>query len=371
MKTELKHFTALAILLMFCSNLSFAQDLYFDSGDSAVIDYTVTGSVIIEDANILMIEPAYIQGFVITGSGAMLDIYGGQIDYMLLVSTSENGMPEGQVTVYGTDFAVDGVPVEPGTTELFLQNQVLSGVYDTGTPFSFYVDCAIWGNNGGVYYQTVKLGWAQGEPDIELSHVDYDFGEVKVTYEQPGEVIIVNLGNESLTVSEIALEQDDNLQFDVEQLMVLPFTLGPDESMTLGVFFAPVVEGPSQAVLSVSSDDPDEPVVEVTFVGEGIPLPAAEQSALILDLYDLAADEGTIAGVGNKKSADNKLKTFGQMLLTADELILAGYNEYALEALMMIEAKCDGRKSPKDFIAGQDAEELNAMINKLIETLQQ
>ena len=165
-----------AVLLCIGPGMTYA-DIEFAGGATGLIDYTVDGSVWVYDANVTMVEPAHILGFVITASGAVLDIYGGQIDYMMLISTSDDTLPEGQVTVYGTEFAVDGIPVEPGTSELFLQYQTLSGVYEDGTPFSYIVDCAISGNANYIYYQTIKLGWVVSEPDIEVSQYDYDFGD--------------------------------------------------------------------------------------------------------------------------------------------------------------------------------------------------
>jgi hypothetical protein len=51
-------------------------------------------------------------------------------------------------------------------------------------------------------------------------------------------------------------------------------------------------------------------------------------------------------------------------------LIAGGYDEEALDTLLMIEAKCDGEKSPKDFVAGDEVANLNALINDLINALQ-
>jgi hypothetical protein len=361
----------LLILVVSCGSIAAADDLLFSGGVSEEINYTVAGSVIIEDANVIMYEPAHIQGAVITSSGSVLDVYGGQIDLMMLISTSNNGLPEGQVTVYGTDFAVDDVPVASDTTELFLPWQKLSGTYYDGTPFSYMVSCYYGGSPGNFIYQTVKLGWIEGQPQIALSNADYDFGQVTVGSSQPGEITIYNLGDLSLNISEIALEQSSNLQFVAEQLAALPLTLEPDELFTLGIDYKPVEEGPSQALLSISSDDPNSPVANVLLSGEGMPLSAIEQSAQIIKTFELALTEESISGIGNQKSATNKTHAFAQMLLVADELLLGGYDEYALETLMMIEAKCDGLKSPKDFITGQGAVELNALLNELIDTLQE
>jgi hypothetical protein len=320
-----------------------------------------------------MYEPAHIQGAVVTSSESVLDVYGGQIDYMLIISTSDLSLPEGVVTVYGTDFAMDGIPVDPNISELFLQGQTLSGVYESGTPFAFPVDCVIVGGGGFIYYQTVKLGWVVSEPDIDVSQTEYNLGTIDVGSMQTVAVPVFNLGNASLTIESLQLEQDQQTQFTLAPLQALPVTLEPNSVIDLEVSFSPVIEGIDTAVLSILSNDPNDPVIDVVLTGEGmsVVLSSEDQITQILDVFDGAVEEGSIQGVGNEKSAKNKVEVFGKILSLADELLLAGYDEYALETLLMIEKKCDGQKAPKDFIEGPAAEELNALINELIDILQQ
>ena len=349
------------------------EDIEFSGGVTAEIDYLVDGSVWVYDANVIMVEPAHILGFVGTASGAVLDVYGGQIDYMLLISTNDLSLPEGIVTVYGIDFTVDGVPVDPNTTELFLQGQILSGVYGNGTPFAFGVDCVIVGGGDFLYYQTIKLGWVVSKPDIELSHDEYNFGQTDIGDTRSATVTVYNVGNAALTVQSLSIEQDEPVQFDFASLQILPLTLEPNTAVDIELLYTPVAEGLASAALIVFSDDPNDPYATVELIGQGVSsiLSPEEQIAQILDAYDSAVQEDLIQGIGNKKSASNKIKVFGKMLTLADELIAAGYNDCALEVLLMIEKKCDGLKSPKDFIKGDGAAELNALINELIQTLQE
>jgi len=361
----------LVAAVFFCGSGVYA-DLEFSGGVTAEVNYLVNGSVWIYDANVIMYEPAHIAGFVVTASGAVLDIYGGQIDYMLLISTSDITLPEGDVTIYGTGFAVDGVPIAPEITELFLQGQVLSGTYENGSLFAFPVDCAITGSRDFAYYQTIKLGWLVSEPVIEVPQTEYDFGLTDIGATQAGTVSVYNLGNASLTIQSINLVQDGHLQFAVTPLTVMPLTLEPYSGVDIEVLYSPVVEGVSEAVLKISSDDPENPATEVTLFGEGVRviLSPEEQAADILDIYEIAVSEGVVQSTGNSKAAKNKIEVFGKMLAAVEELLHAGYDDEALESLFMIEAKCDGQKSPGDFITGAAAEELNALIKELIETLQ-
>lgn len=360
------------VFTFFCSPIISYGDIEFDGGITAEIDYLVEGSVWIYDANVIMVDPAHIAGCVITGSGAVLDIFGGQIDYILLISKSDPQLPEGVVTVFGTDFAVDGVPVSPDTTELFLQGQQLSGVYENGAPFSFPVECIIEGGANYLYYQTVKLGWIASEPDIAVSQNECNFGQADIGTTQTGVVSVCNLGNAVLTIQSLQILQDENTQFGLAPLKVVPLMLEPNTAVDVEILYNPVVEGLSQAVLQLTSNDPDNPVIQVAVSGEGIAvvLSPSQQAAQILDVFEFTVSEGLVQGVGSTQSAENKVRDFAKMLLAADELLLAGYEDSALEMLLMIEAKCDGQKSPRDFVQGDAADELNAMINELIATLQ-
>ncbi|MEN8126825.1 MAG: choice-of-anchor D domain-containing protein [Planctomycetota bacterium] len=361
-----------AVLL--CGNLLLAyEDIEFSGGVTAEIDYTVDGSVWIYDAKVTLVEPAHILGFVLTDCEAVLDIYGGKIDYLLMITGTDLSLPEGIVTVYGTDFAVDGVPVDPDTGELFLMGQTLSGVYENGTPFAFPIDCVLIGSSNFIYYQTVKLGWVTPEPDIELSESNYHFGQTDIETSQSGVVSVLNLGTAPLTIESLQLEQSQQAQFAFTPWQTLPAIVEPNSFIDLEIQFGPVAEGIDTAVLSISSNDPNDPVVDVVLTGEGVSAELSNEELImnVLDVYESALEDGSIQGVGNGNSADNKTETFGKMLLIVDELIAAGLYDSAMEALRVIEAKCDGQKSPKDFIQGEAAVELNAMVNELIESLSQ
>jgi hypothetical protein len=274
---------------------------------------------------------------------------------MLLVSTSGIDLPDAQVTIYGTDFALDGEPLTPDTTELYIPYQKLSGTYFDGTPFSFYVDCYLTGGPGGVFYfQTIKLGWIVSQPDIEVSESNYHFGQVDIE------------STHTEVIGKLA-------QFEMSSWQTLPVTLEPNSFIDLDIQFSPVIEGVDTGVLTIVSNDPNDPAVDVVLTGEGVPfiLTAREHSEQILDVYDLAVENGSVQGVGKGQSANNKIDTFGKMLAAADDLIETGLYESALLTLQIIELKCDGQKSPEDFIKGPAAEELNMRVNELIDTLQQ
>jgi hypothetical protein len=371
MWTVMKRTCLLAALMVSVGGLAKAEDLYLNDGLVYVIDYTIDGSLWIENATVSLYNPAHITGFTITGSRSVLDIFGGQIDYMLLVSTSDDSLPDGVVTIYGKEFAVDGAPVAPDTPELFLSNQTLSGVYEDGTPFSVVVDCTVTGNAQYLHYQTVKLGWVVQQPIIEVSQVDYDFGQADIGTEVLGTITVSNTGNANLTIQSLSMVGDEPVQFGFTPLQVMPVTLEPGAAIDVEIWFAPAIEGQSAATLQIANSDPNAPLVEVTISGEGlaVELEPEEQIRAILDVLEQGFINGTIKGAGKGRSAFNKALVFTKSLIISKRLIDADYDIYALIVLMNVEKKCDGDNRPADFITGPDVPVLHGMIVELIETL--
>ncbi len=103
-----------------------------------------------------------------------------------------------------------------------------------------------------------------GAPDISLSQDSLDFGEAFVGFPDSLPLVIRNVGTDLLTVTNIA---SNNPDFTVN---VTGFSLNPGESREVQVFFTPSATGLSTGTLSITSDDPDEPVVTVALQGEGI-----------------------------------------------------------------------------------------------------
>lgn len=265
-KQTKKHVNLLVLAAIFLGCLGFVSaDEYYAGGVTVDIDYEVFGYLWVEDATVNLYENAHIIndtffGDIYATSGAVINIYGGTVDGIFLVTTSSDQFSEAEVTIYGTDFAVDGVPVDPAVTEVYLVNQQLSGVYASGTAFSHLVDTSTSGT-------TVKLAWL------------------------------------------------------VEELT------------------------------------------------------PAEQMEMIIAYYEVAVDDGDIElaqrgkSKGRRQSRKSKHDPFEKMLLVTQRLIDAGYDDYAGQALMMIERKCDGESRPRDLITGDGVLLLNEMINELIDTL--
>lgn len=370
-------------------------DEFYDGGVTVDIDREVNGWLWVADATVNLYENAWIKnvynasgGLVVPGevwaeSGAVLNIYGGKIDWILIVTTSYNALAEAQVTVFGSAFEVDGIPVTPGTPELFLSNNVLSGVYESGTAFAYPVSCF----KEGVFYTTVKLGWIESAPQIEVSAETVEFGQVEVGALQTAFRTVANVGSGNLSLQDIVIQQignlaiqsaviqyRDNLDFEVMPLAQLPVTMEPNSVIEIEVVFAPWQEGPYEAVLQIFSDDPERPLVEVLVTGVGVQseepeLTPADKIAAINDFYMDGLKDGSIYGLGPGKSGRARATVIYLTLQMARNLIDGGYERFALIPLRSASQKTSGRGWPRDFVGGPAVPELNALINDLIDDI--
>jgi len=201
------------------------------------------------------------------------------------------------------------------------------------------------------------------EPNIAVSPLSHDFGDVELGTSSTVVVTISNVGNGDLTVSDIALETD----FAITSVPPASVVVKPDETVDVEITYTPTVLGYNSAVLKIASDDPDEPVVEVALgaVGIEIPLPPSEQIANILAFFDTSVEEGTLAGDGPSKSAEKRLNALRNMLNAAGDLIEHELFQEACQQLLDAYKKTDGQLRPPDFVKGEAAPELANMIQAL------
>ncbi|MHC4630371.1 MAG: hypothetical protein ACYS9C_03750 [Planctomycetota bacterium] len=80
---------------------------------------------------------AYVNGTINALSGSTLNIYGGELGDNSYINVF-SGEPNAVVTVYGTGFEVDNVPLEPLATQFIVDNTnggELTGTYENGESF--------------------------------------------------------------------------------------------------------------------------------------------------------------------------------------------------------------------------------------------
>lgn len=205
------------------------------------------------------------------------------------------------------------------------------------------------------------------EPDIDVSPLSHDFGDVELGTSRTVIVTISNVGNGDLTVSGIGLETDFAITSAPDSAIVVE----PSQTADVEITYTPSVLGYNSAVLKITSDDPDEPVVEVQLsaVGIEIPLPPLEQIANILAFFDTSVDDGTLLGDGPGNSAEKRLNALRNMIEASGDLIENELFEEACQQLLDAYRRMDGQPKPPDFVTGEAVTELATMIQELMTTL--
>jgi Tol biopolymer transport system component len=94
-----------------------------------------------------------------------------------------------------------------------------------------------------------------------------------------------------------------------------------------------------------------------------------EQIDEVIESFDEWVEDGSVEGSGQGNSAAGRLNAFGNMLDEAEALIDAGLYEEACEQLMAAYMKTDGLTPPPDFVTGEQADDLAAMIQDLMDNL--
>ena len=104
--------------------------------------------------------------------------------------------------------------------------------------------------------------------EIVVDPTSIDFGKVLVGVAAQQTLTISNEGTADLIVSDVTV---DNRAFEVDPTSL---TVPADSSLPVSVTFTPGSEGLISGTLSIFSDDPDDPTVEVPLSGTGATLDA-------------------------------------------------------------------------------------------------
>jgi subtilisin family serine protease len=134
------------------------------------------------------------------------------------------------------------------------------------------------------------------EPNISVIPTDKDFGDVKVNGSSNATVTVSNTGDDDLVIEQLVLTGGD---FTISTDNCSNTTVVPDGSCTVTITFTPQIEGAKSATLSIASNDPDTPTVEITLSGNGIvevvePTPAPASPCLIYAVHDQGRNNSQI-----------------------------------------------------------------------------
>jgi hypothetical protein len=133
-------------------------------------------------------------------------------------------------------------------------------------------------------------------PVIDVTPTSYDYGDVMVGSASAGQSFSINnYGTSDLNVNDISLSGGDSAEFILDLnggtnpcASATP-VIGPGAYCTVSVIFVPSSEGLKSADLSVSSDDPVNPVLNIPLNGNG-----TQQLPYILSVLKNGTGSGTV-----------------------------------------------------------------------------
>ncbi len=138
-------------------------------------------------------------------------------------------------------------------------------------------------NSGAdVNFRTDFWAFSDGplSPIIEVSPATVDFGSVPTGSCEVQSLTITNKGSLQLDISALSVSGADGAEFSLVNGEEV-FSLAPKTSQQIDLLFSPTSDGAKAATLTIESNDPEAPSVEVPLIGEG-----GEFSKVVFDDMD-------------------------------------------------------------------------------------
>lgn len=148
---------------------------------------------------------------------------------------------------------------------------------------------------------------AAGDPQIEVSPLELDFGTTVPGTTLSGAVDIRNVGDSQLTLETPKLADPSGV-FAMENLETS--TLEPEQQTRLPLSFSPTTAESSSGTLAIYSDDPDTPRVDVILTGSGLP-PALTIAPLAYDFGSLEPSTSATVDILLSSSGSSDLHLSG------------------------------------------------------------
>ena len=157
--------------------------------------------------------------------------------------------------------------LEPG------QSTELTVTYDPGTYEVNSDIVSIWSNDEDETNILVPLDGAGDAPVISITPEYYDFGSIYLGCDDDLEVLVENIGNTDLEISDVEYFASVPVDFNLDEYEsvygVLPWTLAPGDIVSLNVEYVPLDMADDSAYIEVTSNDPISQVVTSEHDGLG------------------------------------------------------------------------------------------------------
>lgn len=122
----------------------------------------------------------------------------------------------------------------------------------------------------GDVYDLPVVGWGDAAV-IEATPIDNDFGEININCENELTLNIKNSGNLNLSVEQISqiVTSPQDITIDYGTLPDFPWEILPNQQIDFFVKYYPLDVGLDESKLTISSNDPLNPDLEVFYTGHG------------------------------------------------------------------------------------------------------
>jgi hypothetical protein len=155
-------------------------------------------------------------------------------------------------------------------------------------------------------------------PNISVTPMRYDFDRVDIDGTETTTFTVSNTGDEDLLISDVVSSAG---VWTTGGTLSPPQVLSPGANKLLEVTFAPTAETAYNGTITIESDDPDHPSLELTVEGEGVDL--CDICAPLIDI-DTGADPYAITDFfslfGSTDTRTITVQNIGDMDLTVDSV---------------------------------------------------
>ena len=177
-------------------------------------------------------------------------------------------------------------------------------------------------------------------PEVVLNRSRFNFRNVLVGERGTKTLIVTNKGEADLEVS-LAIAGDDAFSIDDE----VPVPSGTDTSEVVMIHFEPSTTGNFRADITITSNDPRNPEVEVMVLGSGVTEPICARVEVIVD-PETEEEVNVVGFIDEDDDVD-----YGDFFLFAD---VFGFTEDDVEYNYKADLDCNGHINLDDFMKFAD-----------------
>ena len=178
-------------------------------------------------------------------------------------------------------------------------------------------------------------------PKIEAAIMSHDFGEIEIGLSDKQTIRLFNSGEGDLNIGEVKLEGEAADEFTLVKSRCANNSVSPAQFCSVKTEFQPQSEGDKAARLSIVSDDPDRPKLEISLKGQGFlpPTPNIEVESLSLAFGEVQ--------LGSASQYQNlTIKNTGEAPLELGLITLSGkdfeyFGDYCSNKTVSVSGQCD------------------------------